>query len=93
VDLLINEVSALLKERNITLDITARASEWLVDAGYDPAFGARPLRRTIQRYVTDVISNKILNDELKPGDTVSIDWDEADNKMAFNVLIKAACSV
>ena len=93
VDLLINEVNALLKERNMTIDVATGASAWLVDAGYDPAFGARPLRRTIQRYVTNVISNKILNDELKPGDTVSIDWDEADNKLAFEVLIKAACSV
>jgi ATP-dependent Clp protease ATP-binding subunit ClpC len=93
VDLLINEVNVLLKERNITLDITARASEWLIDTGYDPAFGARPLRRTIQRYITDVISNKILNDGLKTGDTVSIDLDEADNKLAFNVVINAACLV
>jgi ATP-dependent Clp protease ATP-binding subunit ClpA len=93
VKLLINEVNALLKERNITLDITARASEWLIDTGYDPSFGARPLRRTIQRYVTNVISNKILNDELKAGDTVSIDLDEADNKLAFNMVINAACLV
>ena len=93
VDLLINEVNVLLEEKKITLAATPGAREWLVDTGYDPAFGARPLRRTIQRYITNVISNKVLNDELKAGDTVSIDLDEADNKLAFNVLIKAACSV
>jgi ATP-dependent Clp protease ATP-binding subunit ClpC len=89
VELLISEVNALLKERNITLDVTASASEWLIDTGYDPSFGARPLRRTIQRYVTNVISDKILNDELKAGHTVSIYLDEADNKLAFDVVINA----
>lgn len=93
VDLLISEVNVLLEEKKITLVTTLMARQWLINTGYDPSFGARPLRRTIQRYVTNVISNKILNDELKEGDIVSIDLVEADNKLAFNMVVNAACLV
>lgn len=73
VGLLIQEVETRLAERNITIDISTEAKEWLVKKGYDPAFGARPLRRTIQRYIENPLSNKILRGDFKEGDHVIIE--------------------
>jgi ATP-dependent Clp protease ATP-binding subunit ClpC len=72
VNLLIREVERRLAERGIKLEINDEAKAWLVQKGYDPIYGARPLRRAIQRYVENPISNKILQDEFKEGDTIAI---------------------
>jgi ATP-dependent Clp protease ATP-binding subunit ClpC len=73
VDLLIQEVEQRLAERNIKLDVSSEAKAWLVKRGYDPVYGARPLRRAIQRNVENPLSTKILQGEFKEGDTVAID--------------------
>jgi ATP-dependent Clp protease ATP-binding subunit ClpC len=78
VDLLIREVENRLAERNIKLEVTEEAKAWLVQKGYDPVYGARPLRRAIQRYVENPISTKILQGEFKEGDTIVISL-EGDN--------------
>ena len=72
VELLIREVEKRLAERNIKLEISSEARAWLVKRGYDPVYGARPLRRAIQRYVENPISTRILQGEFKEGDTVAI---------------------
>ena len=72
VNLLIREVERRLAERNIKLEISDEAKAWLVQKGYDPVYGARPLRRAIQRYVENPISAKILQGEFKEGDTIVI---------------------
>ena len=76
VDLLIREVERRLAERKIKLDVNEEAKAWLVQKGYDPIYGARPLRRAIQRYVENPISTKILQGEFKEGDTVAIGLQE-----------------
>ena len=76
VDLLIREVERRLAERKIKLDVNDEAKAWLVQKGYDPIYGARPLRRAIQRYVENPISTKILQGEFKEGDTVAISVQE-----------------
>jgi len=73
VGLLIHEVETRLAERNITIDISTEAKEWLVRKGYDPVYGARPLRRAIQRYIENPLSNKILQGDLKGGGHVIIE--------------------
>ncbi len=73
VGLLIQEVETRLAERSITIDISTEAKEWLVKKGYDPVFGARPLRRAIQRYIENPLSNKILQGDFKEGDHVIIE--------------------
>jgi len=78
VNLLIREVERRLAERNIKLEISDEARAWLVQKGYDPVYGARPLRRAIQRYVENPISAKILQGEFKEGDTIAITL-KADN--------------
>ncbi len=72
VDLLIREVEERLSEREIKLDVGDEAKTWLGEKGYDPVYGARPLRRAIQRYVENPISTRILQGEFKEGDTIAI---------------------
>jgi ATP-dependent Clp protease ATP-binding subunit ClpC len=76
VDLLIREVERRLAERSIKIEVNDEAKAWLVQKGYDPVYGARPLRRAIQRYVENPISTKILQGEFKEGDTIAIGLQE-----------------
>jgi ATP-dependent Clp protease ATP-binding subunit ClpC len=72
VNLLISEVQTRLDDRNITLDLDDEARAWLLKEGYEPAYGARPLRRAIQRYVENPLSSRILQGEIKDGETVVV---------------------
>jgi ATP-dependent Clp protease ATP-binding subunit ClpB len=72
VDIQMKRLLKLLEDRKITLEMSADAREWLADKGYDPAYGARPLKRVIQKYVQDSLAEQILGGEIKDGDTVSI---------------------
>jgi ATP-dependent Clp protease ATP-binding subunit ClpB len=83
VDLLLHGVEQLLAERQITLELTAAAKELLVREGYDPAYGARPLRRTIQRLVQDPLALQILEGKVLPGDHVRVDRDGQSDSMRF----------
>jgi ATP-dependent Clp protease ATP-binding subunit ClpB len=65
-----------LAARKMALEITERAKALIADKGYDPAYGARPLKRTIQRLIQDPLAVKILEGEFKEGDRVKIDADE-----------------
>jgi len=72
VDLLIREVEMRLAERNIKLKVNDKAKAWLVKRGYDPVYGARPLRRAIQKYVENPLSSRILQGKFKEGDAVAV---------------------
>jgi len=72
VDLLVRETERRLAERDIKLDIKDEVKAWLVKRGYDPIYGARPLRRAIERYVENPLSTKILQKKFKQGDTIAI---------------------
>ncbi len=71
-DILLNEVRELLAEQKITFTASKSAKDILAKEGYDPNFGARPLRRTIERLVEDPISEKILSGEIKEGDSILV---------------------
>jgi len=73
VDLMINKVDDRLKDRDMAIEITRDAKKLLSERGYDPVLGARPLRRTIQREIEDMLSEKILFGELRPGSIVTVD--------------------
>jgi ATP-dependent Clp protease ATP-binding subunit ClpB len=73
VDIQLKRVEKLLADRDIKLEVKPGAREFLAEAGWDPAFGARPLKRTIQREVQDPLAMKILQGELPPGTTVRVD--------------------
>ena len=70
VDLLLERTRRMLRGQGVTLEIDDSAKDWLVSEGYRPEFGARPLRRTIQREVDNELSRMLLGDEIKEGDTV-----------------------
>jgi ATP-dependent Clp protease ATP-binding subunit ClpB len=83
VGLLLKSVEKLLAERQITLEITPAAMEVLLREGYDPAYGARPLRRTIQRLIQDPLAMQILEGKVLPGDRVRVDRDGQKEAMRF----------
>ncbi|MBR0601565.1 ATP-dependent Clp protease ATP-binding subunit [Bacillus safensis] len=76
VDLLLNELSEQLKEQNLTVHVTNEAKEKIAELGYHPAFGARPLRRTIQEHVEDQMTGILLEEEQLSGFTVDVEHDE-----------------
>jgi ATP-dependent Clp protease ATP-binding subunit ClpB len=83
VGLLLKNVEKLLAERQITLELTPAAEELLLREGYDPAYGARPLRRTIQRLIQDPLAMQILEGKVLPGDHIRVDRDEQKDVMRF----------
>jgi ATP-dependent Clp protease ATP-binding subunit ClpB len=83
VGLLLKSVEKLLAERQITLELTPAAQELLLREGYDPAYGARPLRRTIQRLIQDPLALQILEGAVLPGDHIIVDRDGQKDAMRF----------
>lgn len=72
VDIQLRQLGKRLEDRKITLDVDGSAKDWLAHAGYDPVYGARPLKRVIQKKVQDDLANMILGGEIKDGDTVHV---------------------
>ena len=81
VDLLVAEVGGRLAERGLAITLTDAAREALVDEGHDPAFGARPLRRTVERRIGDELARRLLEGEFAEGQRIAIDY--ADGAYAF----------
>jgi ATP-dependent Clp protease ATP-binding subunit ClpB len=73
VDIQLKRLEDLLAERKIALSLTDAAKAWLANAGYDPVYGARPLKRTIQRTLQDPLARLILEGKVGEGDTVQVD--------------------
>src|SRR5690606_11604662 len=82
VDLMLERVNKRMLENGLSLTVSDRAKEIIVDEGHDVEFGARPLRRAIMRLVEDPLAEKILDGEFEEGDKVFIDADE-EGKMTF----------
>jgi ATP-dependent Clp protease ATP-binding subunit ClpC len=78
VDLMINRVRVQVAEHELQLDLTDEAKDLLVDKGWDPSMGARPLRRAIQRYIEDPLADEVLRQgQMTPGSTVMVGRDES----------------
>ena len=77
VELQVRALATRLRDRRITLEVTPAAREWLALAGYDPAYGARPLRRLIQREIGDRLARALLAGEIRDGQVVGVDLDES----------------
>ena len=73
VDLQVASMARRLASRHITLDVTDGARSWLATEGYDPAYGARPLRRLVQREIGDQLARKLLAGEIHDGATVRVE--------------------
>jgi len=81
VDIQVLRVAALLKDRKITLNLTDAARRWLARVGYDPVYGARPLKRSVQKHLQDPLAELILAGAVPDGSTVQVD--EGDGKLAL----------
>ena len=85
VDLMISDTQKVLNDRNIGLILTNEAKQYVLEKGTDIKYGARPLRRAIQRYIEDELSDMILRSQLLNGQKVLVDLDKENNKLIFNV--------
>lgn len=83
VDIQVGRVAKLLKDRKIGIELTDAARAWLGRVGYDPVYGARPLKRAVQRYLQDPLADMILRGEVKDGAAVTID--EGDGALKLDV--------
>ncbi len=84
VDIQMRRLEKLLEDRQITVSLSDEAREWLGDKGYDPIYGARPLKRVIQKEVQDRLATRILEGEIKDGDHVDIDAHDLGIHIAVN---------
>ncbi|CAB4881911.1 unannotated protein [freshwater metagenome] len=82
-DIQVSQLQGRLADRRITLDVTDRAKEWLVDRGFDPIYGARPLRRLVQTALGDKLAKGILSGEIRDGHTVRIDAESATSDLSL----------
>ncbi|GAB3569317.1 ATP-dependent chaperone ClpB [Spelaeicoccus albus] len=85
VDLQVARLADRLAERRLSLEVTPAADEWLALEGYDPAYGARPLRRLVQREIGDKLARSLLSGEIKDGDTVLVDRPEDEDAPGLTV--------
>ncbi|OIC72779.1 hypothetical protein A7L55_22260 [Acinetobacter baumannii] len=83
-DIMLKEVFERLKTKEIDLQVTERFTDRVVDEGYSPSYGARPLRRAIMRLLEDSLAEKMLAGEIKEGDSAIVDVDSEGNVIVLN---------
>jgi ATP-dependent Clp protease ATP-binding subunit ClpC len=88
VDLLVKDLQKRLADRKLGVELTEEAKSWLAKEGYDPLYGARPLRRAIERYVENPLSTRLLQGEFNAGDTIIVDL--SDNALTFTAKVAQA---
>jgi ATP-dependent Clp protease ATP-binding subunit ClpB len=84
VEIQLRRLAKLLEDRKITITLDPAAREWLADKGYDPAYGARPLKRAIQKAVQDPLAELILSGKVKDGEAVTVSVAPGKRSLAFN---------
>ena len=80
----LGRLSKLLSDKQLKLELTDRAKVAVGKAGYDPVYGARPLKRALQRLVLDPLAIKVLKGDFKPGDTIRLDASASDDVLSFS---------
>jgi ATP-dependent Clp protease ATP-binding subunit ClpC len=86
VDLLMKRLREQMKIHEVSIELTNKAKEFMVDKGYDPTMGARPLRRAIQRYIEDPLADYVLGRTLEPGATVLVDHIDGDEEVSLQMI-------
>jgi len=90
VDLEVEKVLTRIKAKDVHIELQQSAKEFLIDKGYDPQYGARPMRRAVERFLEDPLAEELLRGNVKPGDHVDVI--AADGKLSFQVLESQAQS-
>ena len=88
VDLMVKDLEKRLQERKLTLIMTDAAKSWIAKVGFDPVYGARPLRRAVERYVENPLSTKVLKGEFSEGDSITVDVN--DDELTFTTGVAEA---
>jgi ATP-dependent Clp protease ATP-binding subunit ClpC len=83
VDLEVDKVLARIKAKDVHIDLQQSAKEFLIEKGYDPQYGARPMRRAVERFLEDPLAEELLRGNVKPGDRVDVV--AAVDKLSFQV--------
>ncbi len=83
IDIQIRKLKERLKERRMDIELTEAAKEYIAEVGYDPVYGARPLKRAIQRHILDPLAIKILEGDFKDGDRIIVDYDSERKEIIF----------
>jgi ATP-dependent Clp protease ATP-binding subunit ClpC len=91
VDLFIKRLGDRLEDRDMTIKVGQAAKDRLIEIGFDPALGARPLRRAVQREIEDKLSEKIMHGELKNASDVTVDFVEGE--FVFNMHVRETAGV
>ena len=86
VDLEIDKLVKRLREKDITIQLEASARDLLVKKGYDPSYGARPMRRAVERYLEDPLAEALLRGDVKPGDTAKVICPEGKEELVFETI-------
>jgi ATP-dependent Clp protease ATP-binding subunit ClpA len=89
VELQLKQLGRLLAQKDLTLNVKPRAVEELGREGYDPVYGARPLKRLIQKKIQDRLALMLLNGEVRPGDTIELDSDQRTGELVFGKAVRA----
>ena len=88
IDLLVAELNRRLADKQLTVALTPAAKQYIIDSAYDPAFGARPLRRFVQHSVETLISRKIIADQVRPGETIVVDCRDGELTLDTKTVLK-----
>ena len=85
IHLIVKDINARLSDREISIEITQAAENYIVEEGYDPVYGARPLKRFVQKHVETLAAKMILADKVTAKDTILIDWNEVSEELVAKV--------
>ncbi len=87
VEIQMKKIKQYLKQKKIDIILSDAAKDYIATIGYDPVYGARPLRRVFQKQILDALAIKLIDGTFKEGDTIEVDY--KDGKIIFNKLVKA----
>jgi ATP-dependent Clp protease ATP-binding subunit ClpC len=90
VHLEVEKVKARLKYKDVEIALTSAATDFLIEKGYDPHFGARPLRRAVEKYLQDPLAEEILRGNFKPNEVIEVTVGDDKDKLVFNQLAASA---
>jgi ATP-dependent Clp protease ATP-binding subunit ClpB len=83
-DMQLHNVGELLKDRKVKLEVAPAAKDRIIAEGYDPQYGARPMKRAVQRLIQDPLALKLIHGEFTEGDTIMVDAKEGENELEFS---------
>jgi ATP-dependent Clp protease ATP-binding subunit ClpC len=85
IDIELGKLLSRISDLGYTLELSDKAKDYIADKGFDKKYGARPLKRAIQKYIEDALAEEIVNSKLSEGDTISMNLDEEKNELTINI--------